>query len=303
MIAIDLGSNTLRVLAYDCHTSQPIADFERIVKTADGLRDTGSISPEAISRIITAIREAQAQIDFAGHSVSAVTTEALRQAANATEVLESIARQTGIRFEVISGEEEAALTLGAVAHRLHRLGITDEYFVLVDIGGGSTELIFRSPEGMQSRSFPVGIVTVAQQHKMLDAIQKGLVSEMAPLRTFVQEVTQTHGKPDTFVATAGTTTTIAAMKLGLCYTEYDADRINGTTLQAKELPDYLQRLLTYDLQERERMVGVGRGDLIAAGILIFQEIFSILESSECIVIDDGLREGVALQGCRALKSA
>jgi len=297
MIAIDLGSNTLRVLAYDCNTSQPIADFERIVKTADGLRNTGTISPEAISRIIAAIREAQAQIDFTGHSVSAVTTEALRQAANTTEVLKSIARQTGIRFEVISGEEEAALTLGAVAHRLHRLGITDEYFVLVDIGGGSTELIFQSPEGMQSRSFPVGIVIVAQQYKTLDAIQRGLATEMAPLRTFVQEVTRTHGKPDTFVATAGTPTTIAAMKLGLCYGEYNPGKINGTILQAKELPDYLQRLLTYDLQEREHMVGVGRGDLITAGILIFQEVFSILESSECIVIDDGLREGVALQGC------
>jgi len=298
MIAIDLGSNTLRVVQLDCRTDLYTASFERIVKTADGLAQTGRISKEALHRVIQAIREAKQEIDFSSDRIRAVTTEALRRAANADEVLASIKKETGVAFEVIAGKEEAELTLLAVQNRLQKIRPKEESFVLVDIGGGSTELIFRYPWKVVTQSFPVGIVTIVQQNASLETIKAAIPAEMAPMRRFAEKVYREEGQVDAFVATAGTPTTVAALKLGQTYASYDPEQINGTMLEVSDLDETLQHLLAMPFEEREISVGIGRSDLIAAGILIFRELFSIIQMERCIVIDDGLREGVALQGCR-----
>ncbi len=298
MIAIDLGSNTLRVLEYDCIHNRATAQFEKIVKTADKLASTGVIDHTAVDRIIYAIKEAQQQIDFHGQAVVAVTTEALRCAKNGTEVLARIAKETGVLFRIIDGEEEAHLTLLAVRERLKKLHHGADSFVLVDIGGGSTEIIFSYGDQSFSKSFPIGIVTIAQQYETLDRIIEVLPQEMLSMQMFCAEIFATRGQVDAFVSTAGTPTTVAAMKLGQTYATYDATKINGTSLKKEELDFYLQKLLDMPFEEREETVGTGRSDLIAAGILIFKQLHTILESDTCIVIDDGLREGVALDMCR-----
>ncbi|RRS30292.1 MAG: phosphatase [Epsilonproteobacteria bacterium (ex Lamellibrachia satsuma)] len=298
MIAIDLGSNTLRVLEYDCDSVKPIAEYEKIVKTADGLGETGIINDAALQRVIDAIKEAQERIGFSGQKVRAVTTEAVRSASNTKEVLEQIAQQTGIHFEVIDGEEEAKLTLLAVKHRLDKLHFASDSFVLVDMGGGSTELIFHYPNETVSKSFPIGIVTVAQSYADLESIQKELPKKMLEMQMFCTEIYATRGKVNAFVATAGTPTTVAAMKLGQTYETYDAKKINGTSLKVSELDLYLKKLLAMPLDKREVAVGTGRSDLIEAGILIFKQLYAIVEFENCVVIDDGLREGVALEACR-----
>jgi len=297
MIAIDLGSNTLRVLAYDCVTKKQISEYEKVVKTADGLVAHGFINDEAITRIIGAVKEAQEKIDFSAHVVKAVTTEAVRRASNADEVLLRIKKETGVTFEIISGEEEAKLTLEAVKNRLSKLQHTSETFVLVDIGGGSTELIFHYENEMISKSFPVGIVTIAQTYETLDKIESALSYEMFDMQMFCAEMYATKGKVNAFVATAGTPTTVAAMKLGQNYETYDASKVNGTSLEMNELDFYLKKLLSLPFEEREIAVGTGRSDLIAAGILIYKQLYTLLEFDSCVVIDDGLREGVALEAC------
>jgi len=299
VIAIDLGSNTLRVLEYDCKSEQATGVYEKIVKTADMLESTGVIHHEAVDRVIYAIQEAKKKIDFDGQPVQAVTTEAIRRAKNADAVLERIAAETGIVFEVISGEDEASLTLLAVDERLKKLHYASQRFVLIDIGGGSTEVVFRYPKGIFSKSFPVGIVTIAQKYQTLEKIKAALQEEMLAIQMFVAEIYATEGEADSLVATAGTPTTVAAMKLGQTYATYDAARINGTTLKREELGYYLNRLLSLPLEEREEMVGTGRSDLIAAGILIFEHLYEITGFERCIVVDDGLREGVALAWCRS----
>ncbi len=298
MIAIDLGSNTLRVLEYDCITGRATADFEKIVKTADKLNSTGVIDHEAVDRVIYAIKEAQQQIDFEGQQVVAVTTEAVRQAKNSDDVLSRIAKETGVQFRMIDGEEEARLTLMAVKERLRKLHHASKSFVLVDIGGGSTEIIFCYPDNTISKSFPVGIVTIAQQYGTLETIAEALPREMLSMQMFCAEIFATHGEVDAFVATAGTPTTVAAMKMGQTYATYDAAKINGTILQKEELDFYLDKLLSMPFGQREETVGTGRSDLIAAGILIFKHLYTILEQERCIVVDDGLREGVALDACQ-----
>jgi len=298
VLAIDLGSNTLRVLAYDCKTAKQLFVYEKVVKTADGLAEFGMINEGALARVIAAIKEAQTQIDFSSHSVRAVTTEAVRRASNAKPILKQIEKETGVTFEIISGEEEARLTLLAVQHRLAKLHYASDTFVLVDIGGGSTELIFHYGKETVSKSFPVGIVTIAQSYESLENIEASLPREMLDMQRFCAEMVVTKGKPNAFVATAGTPTTVAAMKLGFNYETYDAAKINGTTLGKDELDFFLKKLLSMPFEEREIAVGTGRSDLIAAGILIYKQLYTLLEFESCVVIDDGLREGVALDMCK-----
>jgi len=297
MIAIDLGSNTLRVLEYDCTTGSQIAEYEKVVKTADGLAQYGIINNDAVKRVISAIQEAKEQIDFSSSIVRAVTTEAVRRAVNSDEVLSQIKKETGVAFEIISGEEEARLTLLAVKHRLLTLQHASESFVLIDIGGGSTELIFHYENETVSKSFPLGIVTIAQTHETLENIAKVLHNEMAEMQIFCDHLYKNKGKVNTFVATAGTPTTVAAMKQGQNYETYDASKINGTSLEISELDFYLKKLLSMPFEEREIAVGTGRSDLIAAGILIYKQLFSLLGFESCVVIDDSLREGVAIEAC------
>lgn len=298
MIAIDLGSNTLRVLQYDCEEDKHIASYEKVVKTADGLAEHGFINEEALARILFALDEAKKQLGISYDNVKAVTTETLRRASNAEDVLKRIQKESGVSFEVITGQEEARLTLLAVKHRLAKLHYASNSFVVVDIGGGSTELIFSYPNKVVSKSFPVGIVTIAQQYKTLEKIQETLAKEMTEMEMFCVENYAQNGKVTSFVATAGTPTTVAAMKLGQTYACYNAKKINGTAIVKDELDFYLKKLLDMPFAEREMTVGVGRSDLIAAGILIYKQIFEIVELESCIVIDDGLREGVALDKCQ-----
>ena len=300
MLAIDLGSNSFRVLEYDCKSQRQIAQFEKVVKTADGLAEHGFISDDAVARVIDAINEAKKMIDFSTLHIKAVTTEALRRASNADAVLSKIKKETGVDFHIISGEEEGRLTLLAVRNRLEKLHFASQTFVLIDIGGGSTELIFHYPEETFSKSFPVGIVTIAQSYENLDSIEEALPREMLDMQMFCAEVYATKGKPASFVATAGTPTTVAAMKLGFNYESYDASKVNGTLLKKEELDFYLKKLLSMPFEAREIAVGTGRSDLIAAGILIYKQLYTLLEFTEGVVVDDGLREGVALDSCNNL---
>jgi len=300
IVAVDLGSNTLRVVKFECSTKRVVAQYEKIVKTADGLAKNGYIHQKVIDRIICAIKEAQSKIEFPTKSVRAVTTEALRRASNSNIVLRAIKEATDVEFEIISGEEEAKLTLEAVKYRLSKLNYSVDSFVLVDIGGGSTELIFHYADEIITQSFPVGIVTIAQSYKDLETIKEALSTEMFKMQAFCTQIYADKGRVEAFVATAGTPTTVAAMKLGQNYETYDAEKINGTSIHINELDFYLDKLLSLPVRQREVAVGTGRSDLIAAGILIFKQIYTMLAFDNCVVIDDGLREGVALEGCLSL---
>ncbi|WP_457602713.1 Ppx/GppA phosphatase family protein [Nitratifractor sp.] len=296
-IGIDLGSNTLRGVKLDCASGDFVAEYEKIVRTADGLVESGRISEAAVERIVAGLKELREALGFDEAAVRAVTTEAMRRASNREEVLRRIEEKSGVRFEIIDAEEEACLTLLAVERRLERLGELADSFVLADIGGGSTELIFRTPRETFSRSFELGIVTLSQEAGSWERVPEVLERKISPLREYVSALYSSVGRPAHFVATAGTPTTVAAMKLGMNYANYDGRRINGTVLRKEELRGALERLLAMSPKERRIAVGVGRDDLIAAGIMIFEALYDLLGFEECSVIDDGLREGVALAFC------
>jgi exopolyphosphatase/guanosine-5'-triphosphate,3'-diphosphate pyrophosphatase len=295
-IGVDLGSNTFRAVELSCETFEVLGAYEKIVRTADGLVDTGRISEAAVDRIVAAAEEAKRHLDFS-LPVAAVTTEAVRRADNGEAVLRTIRERTGLAFRIVSGAEEAELTLLAVRTRLKKLGLEHRDFVMVDIGGGSTEVVFVREGEIRIRSFPVGIVTVAQRYGTLERIGAALHEEMAPVARFAAAMREHGMRPGLFVATAGTPTTVAAMKMGMEYATYDGRKINGVSLTRQDLRAQMRRLLALDIGERQRLVGVGREDLIAAGILIFERLYDVLGFDEAVVVDDGLREGAAIAAC------
>lgn len=299
MIAFDLGSNTLRCVVLDCATSEIIFEDSIIVKSADGIAKNGNISDDAIKRIIEGILEIGSKYDIVNNQVKAVTTEALRRAKNSSKVLETIEKQTGIKFEVIDGDEEARLTLLAVRHRLYALNIEGN-FMLIDIGGGSTEIIFYSNDNHISKSFPLGIVTLTQKYTTLEEIKKQIEKDEVKIFDFIKNTKETFGNLDFFVATAGTPTTLAAMKLGMSYESYDSKKINGVIVSIDDIDVEFDKLLSFDEKERKHIVGVGREDLITTGVLILKYLLKSSDFKECIVIDDGLREGVALEECKKI---
>ena len=299
IIAIDLGSNSLRILKMSCKTKERLGEFHKTVKTADGLSHSGVISKEAIERVILALNEAKVKLDFSDAKVKAVTTEAIRQANNSDDVLKTIKEQTGIVFEIIDGEQEALYALTAIQERLKLLGELPNSFMMVDIGGGSTEVLFHYEDGKTfSKSFPIGIVTVTQTFKTVPEIANAIPVLMNPIREYYNEITTQYGGVELFVATAGTPTTVASMKLGMEYETYDAQKIHGTRLVQKDLVTQLKRLLGMSPEERIKTVGVGRDDLIISGILIYDELYTISGFKESMVIDDGIREGVAFSLCK-----
>jgi exopolyphosphatase/guanosine-5'-triphosphate,3'-diphosphate pyrophosphatase len=297
MIAIDLGSNSFRCIEYNCETKQFGRSFERIVKTADRMHETGVISEGAINRVVKALKEANLELDFSKHVVKAVTTQAMRMANNSDVVLQRFQKESGVTFEIIDADKEAFYTLNAVDARLKNLQIESRYFVLIDVGGGSTEIIFYKNGRLESKSFPVGIVTTAQQCDDGEDIHHYLDRQFAELVDYVKEYYHRDGKPDAFVATAGTPTTMAAYLLGMDYSNYDVNKINGYKLSLKGTREALDGLMSLSEEDRAAIVGVGRESLILAGIVIVQKLYDVLGFTEAIVIDDGVREGVAIDYC------
>lgn len=288
MIAIDLGSNTIRFIEFDGKNWGK--SFEKIVKTAESLNETGEIGEKALIRILDAIDEAKTKLDFSDQAVVGYTTAAMRLALNAPRILAKIESETGILFTIIDAHKEADLTLNAVQYRLKRLGIEPETFVLADIGGASTELIHYANGTAKTVSLNVGIVTLSERATSSHQLEEAIAWFTDIVREAIHE-----SAPEALVLTAGTPTTIAAYVMGMDYESYDPEKINGFRLPLKDCFRVYDELLAMDECSRARYVGVGREKLIAAGILMVSSIYEALGCEEAIIIDDGLREGIALE--------
>lgn len=299
MIACDLGSNTLRVVQFDCVSQQRIQTFERIIRTAKDLHRTGNISVESQERLFHALQEASLVFDFRHEPCFAVTTEAMRQASNAQAIIDAVYERFGVHFEIISGEEEAHLTALAVEHALRREGLDASSYVLFDLGGGSTELTFNHSDKKISKSFPFGIVSTAEQLQgEMPAFIEKQVSSMDDFIATFKPIEATYHQ---LVTTAGTPTTVAAFLEGLDYEHYDANVVNGKSLSQKDFLGAYEALMGMEPLEAECYTGTNRRDLVMAGILLVVEIMKKLGFESTIVIDDGLREGVAISNCNRLK--
>ena len=290
--SIDLGSNSFRVLKFDCKENKSLCEFSKTVGTADGLLKSGNISKEALQRVLDAIAESIEVVQYDPQSAVAVTTQALRSANNAQEILKTIQQKTGISFTIIDGEREGQLTLLSMQNALKREKLNDDDFVLLDIGGGSTELIIYQENKSTIKSFPFGIVTLSQSINM----KKDLNQFQEEVEIFLEKSNKDI-KNSIFVSTAGTPTIIAALKHGLDNDKYDKHIINGTTLTLDEVYQIQTKLNSISKDELIKKVGTGREEFINTGMLIYSLFFKVLKKEYSIVFDDGLREGVALDAC------
>ena len=295
---IDIGSNSLRAVRIDCKSKEKLAEYEKVVRTAENLHSSGTISTAAIERIIAALQEAKKQIGF-DLPLKAVATAAFRKAKNSKEVVKAIKEATSIEVEIIDEEQECYYSLKGVEYALSRGFRYLDKFGAIDIGGASTEIMIKHKNRILCQSFPLGILTIIQRYKTKEAILFGIKKEIAKIKEFFNDAYKIFGKPKILAATGGTPTTVAAMKLGLDFATYSAKRVSLQRIDAKDIQDSWQKLSLLDSKTRAKIVGVGREDAILAGIVILEELLYCSGFKEFVVVDEGVREGVALTLCES----
>ena len=285
VIAIDLGSNTFRVALVkkeqNGFSNEQI--YEKIVGAARGLNESGKIADESKNRLFEAITEAKSKFDFDKFKCAAVATEAFRVASNSEEIFSEIREKFGINFHIISGKAEAKLTFLGVQNAFKKLGI-NENFSVIDIGGASSEI----GEDGNFMSFKFGIITFFEKFKTLDLMQENAKFYTKDAREFLNSL-----KNKFIVLTSGVPTTIAALRLGLNYENYDPKKVNGYELRDDDLAWFVDELLKMDDKSADLAVGRNRKYPLIAGTLLLEELLSGQEA-KFLVIDDGLREGVGV---------
>lgn len=297
---MDIGSNSFRLLVAEVYDGRlhPLAHDLVTVRLGEGLGVNGLLTPAALLRAEAALaRFAEKIAPYPLDSVRACATHAVRMAANREEFLQRAESLTEVRVEVLSGEEEARLALlGALS------GLPEEQhrypLVLVDVGGGSSEIILRATPGSEPRviSLPLGAVGLSEEFgAKLVPLRKKIQAALAPaLRSIAEGEMVDQGS--LLVASGGTATSLAALALGL--DRYDARRIRNCQLSPARLQTLLARLISLSPGERNGLPALaeGRGEIIVAGAMVLQEVQRALASPSLLVSDAGLLEGILLSG-------
>ncbi|MFZ1988665.1 MAG: Ppx/GppA phosphatase family protein [Alphaproteobacteria bacterium] len=312
--ALDLGTNNCRLLIARPHqTSFKVLDaYSRTVRLGEGLTTSGRLSPDAMARTIEALKVCASRIERRGVTqFRAVATEACRAAENSREFIALAEAETGLRFDVISTEEEARLAVESCSSLIDRE--SDDVLVF-DIGGGSTELVWLDGRKRQSggvlpirawTSVPYGVVSLTERFGTGDrpgqdprAIFDAMVETVrSSLRRFAipdeARAAFADGRAH-MVGNSGTVTTIAGVLLGL--PRYDRARVDGAWINLSAAAELGRELSARPLMERAAhpCIGTERADLIMPGAAILKAIQSIWPCDRLRVADRGLREGVLL---------
>ncbi|HEV8585244.1 MAG TPA: Ppx/GppA phosphatase family protein [Methylomirabilota bacterium] len=299
LATIDVGTNTVRLLIATVVPGvagwRTIHAEQRVTRLGEGAAATGELGEAPAARTAATVVEYVARARAAGATrVAIVATSAVREAANGRAFAAELERATGVAVRVITGEDEARLTLAGVAAGLGPLhGVS----VTFDIGGGSTEFILaRDGALVRAASLRLGVVPLAERFPFPGPVDP---ARYAVLRGQVQArldrelpVGFASAHVETLVGTAGTVTTLAALDLGLA--EYDADRVQGHTLTRTAIARQAERLRALDLAGRAALpcLEPGRADLIVPGVAIVEATLASLGGDRLVVSDWGLREGV-----------
>jgi len=298
LASFDLGTNTFLLLIADLQDGRltPVCERETIVRLGKDVDAAGNLHADAMQRGLRCLQEyLRLAREHRAAQIIAVGTSALRDAANREEFLQRVQAETGLTVQIISGETEARLTyLGALSSQPQLA----EPIAMVDIGGGSTEIVTGTYEKMYSaRSVDIGSVRLTERFLHSDPVT---AEEVAALRQQALQVilaTWTRDELHTIrslVGTAGTITTLAAMAQQL--TEYDPGHIDGYVLSKKMLRTLVAQLSGLTIAQRKKLAGLSpaRADVILAGALILEMFMDAYDFDEIIVSSRGLRYGVLL---------
>lgn len=319
LAGIDIGTNTLRLLVADIDDDghRWLHSGRVITRLGQDLYQSGVLSDEAQERSLRALQEFSKVISaYPGSRTSVIGTSALRNARNTAAFITAAKEQVGFDISVISGDEEARLTLQGVRRVLSR-GARPERdplrsALVVDVGGGSTELIITHQGRPDSVvSLPLGAVYLTERfvrsdpplREELAALHQEIMLHLDAWEIDLRRMRTTRPDQTLVVAgTAGTITTLASMTLGL--TEYDPDKINGFPLSRSSLDSMIERLAGASLAERKLIAGLepGREDIILAGAMVAGEVLARSGKEEMFVSDWGLREGIVFDLYERMRS-
>ncbi len=306
LAGIDIGTLTCRLLigrvSGDGRLTEVHSD-RRILRLGEGVDRDHLLHPVAIARVVEALRDWRTVIN--AHHVEAqvaVATSAVRNARNREEFLGRVKQEVGFDVEIISGEEEARRTLLGIRSGLPA-GVTT--ILGLDIGGGSTEFILDRPGHVPIvHSIEMGVVRLTERLLTSDP---PTADEIQAARELIAKEAERAGAMFgelggvTFVGTAGSITTLAAMAQKL--TTYEPIRIHNYRLGLETIRGLEKEILGRTKAQRREMPGLeaGREDVVVAGTLILRGIMETLGFTEGLVSDVGLREGILIDLAERLR--
>ena len=276
---IDCGTNSIRLLVADVDDQGRLTDLDRrmeVVRLGQGVDRTGRIAPEALERTLEAARRYAAICEELGADrIRFVATSATRDAENRADFVAGVRDALGVEPEVIDGSEEAALSFRGATSVL--AGKHPGPFLVVDIGGGSTEVVLGTTSVVASHSMDVGCVRLTERHLHSDPptseeIAAASADVVAAIDAAARDVP--FGRAATLVGLAGSVTTVAARVLDLDH--YDPRAIDGAVLPVDKVLAACRELLTMSRAKRERLpfMHPGRVDVIGAGALVWSDVVS-----------------------------
>jgi len=289
--AIDIGTNSVRMLITDEH-GQELERPMRMTRLGQGVDVTGRLAPEALARTLAALAEFRALADGRGVTrLGAIATSAARDAENGAELFDGAERALGVRPQLLSGEEEAQLAFrGATAD----LPASDGPFLIIDLGGGSTELTRGRSAPEAQISLQLGCVRMTERHLKSDPPTAG---ELDACSRDTQRILETAGDVERWrarrvIGLAGTVTALAGMALGL--TTYDASRTHHSVLTLPEVEAAFARLCTTTVAERRKLLTQPeRAEVIVGGAAVLLSILRHFGISELLVSERDILDGLA----------
>ncbi|MDP7598777.1 MAG: Ppx/GppA phosphatase family protein [Acidimicrobiales bacterium] len=290
--AVDCGTNSTRMLISDGH--QSIERIMRITRLGDGVASTGRLAPEAIERVVQALLEFRVLLDRYGvQKVRATATSAARDSVNCDEFFDAAEKALGVRPELLSGMDEGRLSFaGATAE----LDPNDGPFLILDIGGGSTEFVVGSSQVEGALSCNVGCVRLSEKWIATDPpLPEELLACLSVVGSHIDDVVRevpTVSEVRTLVGLAGTVSTAAAVELGLA--DYDRDEIHHFRISKAAVEDVFRTLATENRSERIQNPGMeeDRADVIVAGLSILVKVMRQLGFDECLVSESDILDGI-----------
>ncbi len=306
--AIDCGTNSIRLLVADVDPSTgELVDLDRrmtIVRLGQGVDRTGRLAPEALERTFAACRDYAAIIkEHGAERLRFVATSASRDAENRDEFVRGVMDILGVEPEVVTGDQEAEFSFtGATKELVGREDLHRPYLV-VDIGGGSTEFVVGEEHVRAARSVDVGCVRMTERHLVRDGVVSDPPSEqqIAAMRADIEaaldlaEETVPLREARTLVGLAGSVTTVSAIAQNL--PEYDSARIHHSRIthdQVREITDWLLRS-THAERATVPSMHPGRVDVIAAGALVLLAVMERVGAEEVVVSEHDILDGIAFK--------